>query len=203
VGSLGVVVVSPPVDQYLGFTKGVEDFRVEQLVAKLAVKALVVSVLPRRSWLDVQGLHADLGEPFPNRRGNELRAPLSGMRRMPCRARIVRSDVIWRAMLGEEIGKTGQDIIASQPSLRRQCQALLGELVDYRQDAERSTVMGLALHEVVAPDMARPTWPETDARSVVQPKATAFGLFLGDFQPLALPDPFDPRHTDPPALHGQ
>jgi len=136
VGSLGVVVVSPPVDQYLGFTKVVEDFRVEQLVAKLAVKALVVSVLPRRSRHDVQGLHADLGEPFPNRRGNELRAPLSGMRRMPCRARIVRSDVIWRAMLGEEIGKTGQDIIASQRSLRRQCQALLGELVDYRQDAD-------------------------------------------------------------------
>jgi hypothetical protein len=53
------------------------------------------------------------------------------------------------------------------------------------------------------PHMARPTWPETDARSVVQPKATAFGLFLGDFQPLALPNPFDPRHTDPPTLHGQ
>jgi len=83
VGSLGVVVVSPPVDQYLGFTKVVEDFRVEQLVAKLAVKALVVSVLPRRSRHDVQGLHADLGEPFPDRRGDELWAPSQACKACP------------------------------------------------------------------------------------------------------------------------
>jgi hypothetical protein len=106
-------------------------------------------------------------------------------------------------MLGEEIGQARQHVVAPEPPRHRQGQAFLRILVDHRQDAERPTVMGLVLHEVIAPDMARPAWPETDARSVVQPEPPAFGLFLGDFQPLTLPDPFDPRHADLPALHGQ
>jgi len=62
VGSLGVVVVSPPVDQYLGFTKGVEDLRVEQLVAKLAVnpdfpgEPFIYAFMPRLKTLSIEAL---------------------------------------------------------------------------------------------------------------------------------------------------
>jgi hypothetical protein len=41
--------------------------------------------------------------------------------------------------------------------------------------------------------------PEPDARSVIQPQASAFRLPGGDFQPLASPDPLDPLVVDQPA----
>ena len=43
----GVEVPSPSLDQDLGFSQIFEELDVQQLVAQLAVKALVVAVLPR------------------------------------------------------------------------------------------------------------------------------------------------------------
>ena len=48
-----------------------------------------------------------------------------------------------------------------------------------------------------------PARPETDARPVVQPKPSAFRLFLGHLQPLAPPDALDPLVVDVPALGPQ
>ena len=168
VGSLGVVMMSPSFDQHLGFTERGEDLGVQQLVPEFTVEAFVVAVFPGAPRRDVEGFDPNLGQPFPHRRGHELRT-------------VIRSDVIWRAMLGEQIGQARQHVVAPEPPRHRQGQAFLRILVDHRQDAERPTVMGLVLHEVIAPDMARPAWPETDARSVVQPEPPAFGLFLGNF----------------------
>jgi hypothetical protein len=39
-------------------------------------------------------------------------------------------------------------------------------------------------------------WPQPNARSVHQPEPTAFGLPMGDFQPLGSPDPLDPLVVD-------
>jgi len=40
--------------------------------------------------------------------------------------------------------------------------------------------------------------PKTDARSVMQPQTTAFGLLLRNLQPLTPPDPLDPLVIDDP-----
>ena len=41
-------------------------------------------------------------------------------------------------------------------------------------------------------------WPQTDARSVVQPEPCFLRLLLRDLQPLPSPDPFDALHVHRP-----
>ena len=51
-----VVVAPPAFDDGPGFLQGVEDFAIEQLIAKLRVEALAISVLPETARHDVGGL---------------------------------------------------------------------------------------------------------------------------------------------------
>ena len=71
--SHGVVVPPPLLDHDLGLGEGVEDFAVEQFIAKLAVKGLHVAVFPRTARFDVGGLGTDRGNPFAQRSSYELR----------------------------------------------------------------------------------------------------------------------------------
>jgi hypothetical protein len=59
--------------------------------------------------------------------------------------------------------------------------------------------MGSILHEVVRPDVIVVLRPKTDARSVMEPQTTAFGLLLRNLQPLTPPDPLNPLVVDQPA----
>ena len=59
--------------------------------------------------------------------------------------------------------------------------------------------MGSILDEVVRPDVIAVLRPKTDARSVMQPQTAAFGLLVGDLQPLTPPDPLNPLVVDQPA----
>ena len=43
----GVVVLPPSFDQHLGLSEIVEQLHVQQLVAELAIEALVIAILPR------------------------------------------------------------------------------------------------------------------------------------------------------------
>ena len=52
--------------------------------------------------------------------------------------------------------------------------------------------MGSILDEVIGPNVVWAFWPQPDARPIIQPDSSFFGLFLRDFQPLLPPDPFDP-----------
>src|SRR6059058_186383 len=70
--SNGVVHPPPPLDEYLRFQQRVEHFAVEQLVTKLAIEALDVAVLPRRTRFDEQRLHLDALKPFPHTSDREL-----------------------------------------------------------------------------------------------------------------------------------
>jgi hypothetical protein len=66
--------VTPPVfDDDLRLLERVEDFAVQQFVAQFAVETLAVAVLPRTSWLDVNGLRSNGGDPLAKRNGNKLR----------------------------------------------------------------------------------------------------------------------------------
>ena len=49
-------------------------------------------------------------------------------------------------------------------------------------------------------DVVRTFRPEPDAGTIVQPKTPPLGLFIRDFQPLTLPDPFHPTDADLPAV---
>src|SRR5262249_12930359 len=69
-----VVVAPPALDDGSGLLERVEDFAVEQLVAKARVEALDVTVLPRTAPLDVSGLGADSCDPFLHGLGDKLRS---------------------------------------------------------------------------------------------------------------------------------
>jgi len=63
--------------------------------------------------------------------------------------------------------------------------------------------MGAVLDEVVGPDVIAVLCPQPDAWSVRQPEPAAFGLPIGDLQPLASPDTLDPLVVDDPARLAQ
>ena len=96
-----VVVMPPLLDEHLGLLQGIEDLSIEQLVAELAVEALVVSVLPGAAGLDIEGLDADPAEPGPYRIGSEL-SPIVG------------ADMIGWPMTDKELAQAVQDIIRVQ-----------------------------------------------------------------------------------------
>jgi hypothetical protein len=83
-------VAPPALDDDSGLSERVEDFAVEQLVAKARVEALDVTVLPRTAPLDVSGVGADRSDPFLHGLGHELRS-------------VVGADVSGNAMLDEEV----------------------------------------------------------------------------------------------------
>ena len=101
-GTMSVVVPSPLLDQDFGFPQCVEDLRIQELIAELAVEAFAVAVLPGTAGLDEQRVDIQPTEPAPNRMSAELRP-------------IVRSDVIGRAVDDEELGEQRQHIVAVQP----------------------------------------------------------------------------------------
>jgi hypothetical protein len=75
----------------------------------------------------------------------------------------------------------------------------VGELVDEVEHAILSPFVRAILNEVIGPDMVWPLGAQTDTGSVGKPDATLLGLFGGDLQPLAPPDPLDSLVVDDPA----
>ena len=59
-GTYGVVVLSPLLDDDLRFLQAVEDFSIEQLIPEFSIEALVVAVFPGAAGLDEQSPTADL-----------------------------------------------------------------------------------------------------------------------------------------------
>ena len=168
----------PGLDEHRGLSEAVEDLAIEQFVAKRPIEALVVTILPWRTRRDVERLHADLGEPFLDRRGNKFRT-------------IVGPDIGWRPARDEQLGECCQHVFMLELTGNDECQALAAGLVDDRQDAELATVMGAALDEVIRPDMPRILGAKSDARPVVQPQPAALRLLLRDLQSFAPPDALD------------
>lgn len=136
-----VVMLSSAFDEDGCLPKGVEDFLVEQLVPELVVEAFVVAILPWRSGLDLERLHADPAQPVTDGMGGEL-------------GTIVATDVIGRAVPLEQLGEDSKDVIAPELALDMDRQALAAVLVDHRQHAERPPVMRTISHKVVAPHVA-------------------------------------------------
>ena len=99
----------------------------------------------------------------------------------------------------EEIRQNVDHIDSFQLAIDADCQALMRELVDHVEHAVLPPVMGSILDKVIRPDMIAVLRPKTDARSVTEPQPPAFGLLLGNLQPLTPPEPLNPLVVDDPA----
>ena len=103
----------------------------------------------------------------------------------------------------EEVGQNVDHIDGLELAGDTDRQAFMGELVDHVEHPIPASIMGAVLDEVVGPDMIAVLRPQPNARSVRQPEPAAFGLLMGDLQPLASPDPLDPLVVDYPARLAQ
>ena len=92
VGSDGIVLAPPLLDQHGRLRQRVEDLPVQQLVPELAVEALVVAVLPRAARLDKERLDAHAPQPPPHELRGELRS-------------VVRPQILGRPVSDEQIGQ--------------------------------------------------------------------------------------------------
>jgi hypothetical protein len=113
-----VVVAPPALDDDSGLSERVEDFAVEQLIAKSRVEALDVAVLPRTAPLDVSGLGAGNRDPFLHGLSHELRS-------------VVGPDVSGNAMQDEEVGQNVDHIDRLELAGDTDRQAFMAELVEH------------------------------------------------------------------------
>jgi hypothetical protein len=56
-------MLPPSFDDDLGLLQRVEDFSIEEFIAKLRVEALAIAIFPRNAGYDVGGLGADGDDP--------------------------------------------------------------------------------------------------------------------------------------------
>src|SRR5271169_2580512 len=165
-----VVLIAPLLDDDGGFLQAVEDFSVEAFVAQLAIKRFTVAVLPRTSGFDVERLGAKCCEPAAHDLCSHLRT-------------VVRADVVRHAPFEHHIGHCLDDPKAVDATSHSDRQAFPGELVNQGHEPEPSTIMGLRLNEVVAPDMIAMPRSQPNAGAVVEPQPASRLLPLGTLSP--------------------
>ena len=126
-------------------------------------------------------------KPFANRRRCELDA-------------IIRAEIIGRVMQPERVGEFFKYRFLVSLARGSDGQALPLVFVDHRQHAVRAAVVCAIHDEVAGPDLLPALRTTSHARSVIQPQATPFRLFLRYFEPLATPDALHTLVVDVPAL---
>ena len=140
-----------PIWRYLGQPL---DFYIQKFISGFAIEDFVVSVLPWTVGFNEPSLHADRPKPDSDGNGRKLR-------------NIVRADMIQWAIPDEQVRQAMKDIVGLELALDDDSQAPTGELIDHRQHAEASPVVGATLGEVIAPDMIGPTRPKPDVWSIM------------------------------------
>jgi len=112
----------------------------QQFIAQRAVEALVVAVLPRRAWRDIERLHADLAEPFTALASDEFAA-------------VIGPNMSGRPTPEEQLCRCRQHILMAELACDDESQALAAEFVNDGEDEG-------ARHRVAA------TWFGVSAASV-------------------------------------
>ena len=148
--SCGVVEQSPVFDKDLRLAQIIEDFTVKEFVSELRVEALAVSVFPRRPRLDIECADIQCLQPFTQGGGDKL-WPIIG------------SDMLWWAVLREQLAERVEDITGVQSALNADRQTLSRILIDDAKHAEDLAVMRAVLDEVIGPDMAFVGGPQPNA----------------------------------------
>ncbi|MDA0233275.1 MAG: hypothetical protein O3C69_07310 [Chloroflexi bacterium] len=67
-------MAAPDFDQHAGFLAAAEPFKRQARIAELALEALIVTVLPRFTRIDVRGEDARVGTPCEDHVAEELRS---------------------------------------------------------------------------------------------------------------------------------
>ena len=176
----------PALDDDPGLSKRVEDLSIKQFVAQPGVEALNEAVLPGTAPLNVGRLSPNGSDPIPHRLGDELWS-------------VVGSDMFGYAAQNELIGQNVDHVGGLEFPVDPDGQTFVRELVDEVEHPILPPIVRAILDEVIGPHMVGPLGAQTDAGSVRKPDATLLGLFGGDLQPLAPPDPLDPLVVDDPA----
>ena len=96
-----VVRPSPTFNQHLRFQQRVEDFAIQEFVAKLTIKAFDVAVFPRRTRFDKQRFYLDPCKPFPHPRRGKLWT-------------VIAANVIGYAATYEQIAQPFQDVLTRE-----------------------------------------------------------------------------------------
>ena len=94
-------------------------------------------------------------------------------------------------MLHKQFTERIEHISGVEPPFDPDSETLTGVLVDHTQHAEDLPVMGAILNEVIRPDMALVFRPEPDARAIIQPEPSSFGLLHWNLKPFTSPDAVD------------
>ncbi len=131
-------MASPLFNEHLSLPQGCEDLQVQQLVAKLRVEALAVSVFPRAPRFDVKRLDADAAKPGAHLLGDKL-GPIVG------------SNVIGRSVLGEMVSKAVEHIVRSQAPRNHNRRRSTCELINHGKHPERPAILRAILDKVIAP----------------------------------------------------
>ena len=142
VGTVGVVVVDPAGEHDPGLGECVELLAVEELAASAGVERFDEAVLPRRAGVDVEGLDAAQGEAVAYDPRDELRT-------------VVRPNVLGRTVLADGLRQRAHHVLGVDAAGHIVAHALLRELVDERQDAERAAHGRDVRQEVPRPHVAR------------------------------------------------
>lgn len=72
VGPEGVVFHSPPLDEYLGLSEGVEDLSIQQFVSEFTVETFTVAVFPGATRFDIEGSYSCSFKPLTYRLRGEF-----------------------------------------------------------------------------------------------------------------------------------
>jgi len=181
-GSDGVVVVAPLLDEDPGFLEAAEDLPVEKFVPQLAVEAFAIAVLPGASvrptidpldrlldgLTDVEGFGTHARQPDPHNPGGHLRP-------------VVGSDVLGNAPNQHHVCHGFQNAQAVDPSGDPDRQAFPGELIDQRHQPHIAAIPGLGLHKVIGPDIVALFRAKPDAGAVIETQSPSWPLFTGYF----------------------
>ena len=183
-------MATPSLDQGFGLTQIEEYLPRQQLIPKLGIETLAVSVFPWATRLDIERLHTDPSQPLAQGRRDELGA-------------VVGTDMLRRAMMNEQFAQRVEYIAGVELAFDADGEAFASELINHTQHAEHLAVMGAVLNEVIGPDMALVPRPQPDAGAVIQPETASLWLFHWHFQPFTPPDAIHPLLVHMPAIPSQ
>lgn len=166
-----IVLSSPHLDHDLCLLQRIEDLSCKQLISHLPIERLNVSILPWASGFDEQRLDFKPAQPGAHFLGGELRA-------------IIRPQVYGDASFTKQLGQHLQNILVSEAACDTHGQTFPSVFIDDVQNAEWIAILGVILHEIIAPDVLGELRSQTDDRAIVEPQTASFGLFGGALSAL-------------------
>src|SRR3974390_2104027 len=182
--SIQVVVPTPILDDRACLLAGAEPFGAQAFVPQLAVEAFVCAILPRLARVDEGGADSALLQPAQDRTAHEF---------WP----IVRAQEKRRSVQRDQAGQDLDHALRSDAALHVDLQALPRPFVDDRQAFELLVVGAGIEHEVVRPDLVRPScWN----RSGPGRRNALSRAFPWDLKTGGTPQPVRPIPAHPVAL---